>query len=292
MKLAEKVAVITGGGSGIGRAAAILMAQEGAKVAIIDRILETGQETVRQLTSEGGCGLAIAADVADSKHMQQAFETIFDEYQRIDIVFANAGINGVWSPIEEIEPDEWDRTININLTGTFLTVKYAVPYLKKQGGSIVITSSINGTRSFRKVGATAYACTKAAQVAFAKMLALELAPSQIRVNVICPGGVLTAIDQSTVKRHLDRILVPADCIKDVIPLTDNTAGSSEEIAQLVLFLVSDASSFITGTEVFNRQTYCSIKMLFFPKKVRSEDFSPLIWMRTKVLTTNLGTIHI
>ncbi|MCC3415996.1 MAG: SDR family oxidoreductase [Microcoleus sp. PH2017_29_MFU_D_A] len=250
MKLAEKVAVITGGGSGIGRAAGILIAQEGAKVAIIDRILETAQETVRELVNQGGCGLAIAADVADSKHMQQAFETIFDEYQRIDIVFANAGINGVWSPIEEIEPDEWDRTININLTGTFLTVKYAVPYLKKQGGSIVITSSINGTRSFRKVGATAYACSKAAQVAFAKMLALELAPSHIRVNVICPGGVLTAIDQSTVKRHLDRILVPADCIKDVIPLTDNTAGSSEEIAQLVLFLVSDASSFITGTEVW------------------------------------------
>ena len=250
MKLAEKVAVITGGGSGIGRAAAILMAQEGAKVAIIDRTLETAQETVRQLISEGGSGLAIAADVADSEHMQEAFEKIFDEYQRIDIVFANAGINGVWSPIEEIERDEWDRTINTNLTGTFLTVKYAVPYLKKQGGSIVITSSINGTRSFRKVGATAYACSKAAQVAFAKMLALELAPSHIRVNAICPGGVLTAINQSTVKRHLDRIPVPPDSIQDMIPLTDNTAGSSEVIAQLVLFLVSDASSFITGTEVW------------------------------------------
>ena len=250
MKLAEKVAVITGGGSGIGRAAAMLMAQEGAKVAIIDRTLETAQETVRQLINEGGSGLAIVADVADYQQMQQAFETIFDKYQRIDIVFANAGINGVWSPIEEIEPDEWDRTINTNLTGTFLTVKYAVPYLKKQGGSIVITSSINGTRSFRKVGATAYACTKAAQVTFAKMLALELAASQIRVNVICPGGVLTAIDQSTVKRHLDRISVAPDSIQDMIPLTDNTAGSSEEVAQLVLFLVSDTSSFITGTEVW------------------------------------------
>jgi len=250
MKLAEKVAVITGGGSGIGRAAAILMAQEGAKVAIIDRTLETAQETVRELVSEGGCGLAIAADVADSEHMQEAFETIFDKYQRIDIVFANAGINGIWSPVEEIELDEWELTINTNLTGTFLAVKYAVPYLKKQGGSIVITSSINGTRSFRKVGATAYACSKAAQVAFAKMLALELAPSHIRVNVICPGGVLTAINQSTVKRHLERIPVEPDALKDMIPLTDNTAGSSEEVAQLVLFLVSDDSSFITGTEVW------------------------------------------
>lgn len=250
MKLLDKVAVITGGGSGIGRAAAILMAKEGAKVAIINRTLDAGQETVRQLVDEGGCGLAVAADVADSGQMQQAFETIFEEYQRIDIVFANAGINGVWSPIEEIEPDEWDRTINTNLRGTFLTVKYAVPYLKKQGGSIVITSSINGTRSFRKVGATAYACSKAAQVAFTKMLALELAASKIRVNVICPGAVLTAIEESTTKRNLDRIPGADEFIHDLIPLTHNTAGSTEEVAQLVLFLVSDASSFITGTEVW------------------------------------------
>ncbi|MBE9184523.1 SDR family oxidoreductase [Microcoleus sp. LEGE 07076] len=250
MKLAEKVAVITGGGSGIGRAAAILMAKEGAKVAIIDLSLETAQETVCQLMNEGGRGLAIAADVGDTQQMQQAFKTIFDEYQRIDIVFANAGINGVWSPVEEISLNEWNQTINTNITGTFLTVKYAVPYLKKQGGSIVITSSINGTRSFRKVGATAYACSKAAQVAFAKMLALELAPCHIRVNVICPGGVLTAIEESTTKRHLDRIPVDRDYLQDMIPLTDNTAGSSEEIAQLVLFLVSGTSSFITGTEVW------------------------------------------
>lgn len=250
MKLAEKVVVITGGGSGIGRAAAILMAKEGAKVAIIDLILETAQETVCQLINEGGCGLAIAADVGHSGEMQQAFETIFDEYQRIDIVFANAGINGIWSPVEEIGLDEWEQTINTNLTGTFLAVKYAVPYLKKQGGSIVITSSINGTRSFKKVGATAYACSKAAQVALAKMLALELAPSHIRVNVICPGGVLTGINESTVKRHLDRIPVDRDCLQDMIPLTDNIAGSSLDIAKLVLFLVSDTSSFITGTEVW------------------------------------------
>ncbi len=250
MKLLDKVAVITGGGSGIGRAAAILMAKEGAKVAIIDRILDTGQETVRQIVKEGGCGLSVVADVGDARQMQQGFQTIVDKYERIDILFVNAGINGVWSPIEDLEPDEWDRTINTNLRGTFLTVKYAVPYLKKQGGSIVITSSINGTRSFRKVGATAYACSKAAQVTFAKMLALELAANKIRVNVICPGGVLTGIEESTTKRHLDRIPGSADFIHDMIPLTDDTAGSSEEVAQLVLFLVSDASIFITGTEVW------------------------------------------
>ncbi|MFM9266769.1 SDR family NAD(P)-dependent oxidoreductase [Tychonema sp. BBK16] len=250
MKLLDKVAVITGGGSGIGRAAAILMAKEGAKVAVIDRILDRGQETVRQLVDEGGCGLAVLADVGDVQQMREAFQIIVDKYQRIDILFVNAGINGVWSPIEELEPEEWDRTINTNLRGTFLTVKYAVPHLKKQGGSIVITSSINGTRSFRKVGATAYACTKAAQVTFAKMLALELGANKIRVNVICPGGVLTGIEESATKRNLDRIPGSADFIHDMIPLTDNTAGSSEEVAQLVLFLVSDSSIFITGTEVW------------------------------------------
>jgi NAD(P)-dependent dehydrogenase (short-subunit alcohol dehydrogenase family) len=250
MNLLDKVAVITGGGSGIGRAASILMAKEGAKVAIIDRVLDSGQETVSQLVNQGGSGMALAADVANSEQMQQAFKTIFDHYKQIDILFVNAGINGVWSPIEDLEPEEWDRTINTNLRGTFLTVKYAVPYLKKQGGSIVITSSINGTRNFRKVGATAYACSKAAQVTFAKMLALELAASKIRVNVICPGGVLTGIEESTTKRNLDRIPGAANFIHDLIPLTNNTAGSSEEVAQLVLFLVSDASMFITGTEVW------------------------------------------
>ncbi|NJL67118.1 MAG: SDR family oxidoreductase [Calothrix sp. CSU_2_0] len=250
MKLLEQVAVITGGGSGIGRATAVLLAKEGAKVAIIDQTPESGEETVSNIVNTGGIALAVTADVSEPQQMQQAFQQIFEKYQRIDILFINAGINGVWAPIEDIEPDEWDRTININLRGTFLTTKYGVPYLKKQGGSIVITSSINGTRSFRKVGATAYACTKAAQVTFAKILALELATSHIRVNVICPGGILTGINESTTKRHLDWIPGLPNFVKDNIPLTENTAGTSEDVAELVLFLVSDASRFITGTEVW------------------------------------------
>jgi NAD(P)-dependent dehydrogenase (short-subunit alcohol dehydrogenase family) len=250
MKLLDKVAVITGGGSGIGRATAVLLAKEGAKVAVIDRILETGQETVDNIVNSGGVALAITADVADSQQMKQAFQKIFDAYQRIDILFVNAGINGVWAPIEEIEASEWNKTIDINLRGTFLTTKYGVPYLKKQGGSIVITSSINGTRNFRKVGATAYACSKAAQITFAKMLALELAASHIRVNVVCPGGVLTGIEESVTKRDLDSIPIADEFIADDIPLTGNTALGSEQVAELVLFLTSDTSSLITGTEVW------------------------------------------
>lgn len=250
MKFLDQVAVITGGGSGIGRATAILLAKEGAKVAIIDLQIESGQETVSRIVNAGGVALSIAADVAETQQMQQAFQQIIDKYERIDILFVNAGTNGVWAPIEDIETDEWDRTIEVNLRGSFLAAKYAVSHLKRQGGSIVFTSSINGTRSFRKVGATAYACAKAAEVAMTKMLAMELASFHIRVNVICPGGILTGINNSTTKRHLDWIPDLADFIKDRIPLTGNIAGTSEEVAQLVSFLACDESRFITGTEVW------------------------------------------
>ncbi len=250
MKLLNKVAVITGGGSGIGRATAVLLASEGAKIAIIDCNIEAADETVNKIQHAEGIAIAIAANIADANQMQQAFQQIIDEFERIDILFVNAGINGVWAPIEDIEIDEWQQTIDTNLNGTFLTLKYAVPHLKKQGGSIIITSSINGTRSFRKVGATAYACTKSAQVTLAKMLALELAANQIRVNVICPGGVLTGIEESVTKRHLDWIPNLGEFIKDNIPLTKNTALGSEDVAELVLFLASDASRYITGTEVW------------------------------------------
>jgi NAD(P)-dependent dehydrogenase (short-subunit alcohol dehydrogenase family) len=250
MKFQDKVAVVTGGGSGIGRAAAMLFAKEGAKIALIDRTHERSQKTIDDIAKAGGFGLVTIADVANSLQMSHAFETIMDQYQRIDILFANAGVNGVWAPIEDIETDEWDQTINVNLKGTFLTAKYGVPHLKKQGGSMIINSSINGSRSFSKPGATAYACTKAAQVCFAKMLALELGDYQVRVNVICPGRVETEIEDSTTHRNLDKIWRSQERIQELIPLTNNQPGSPADIAELVLFLASDAARFITGTEVW------------------------------------------
>ena len=153
--------------------------------------------------------------------------------------------------MEELTPEEWNKTININLTGTFLTVKYAVPYLKKQpGSSVIITSSVNGTRVFSNTGATAYSCTKAAQVAFTKMVALELAEHRVRVNVICPGAIDTSIDENTERRNLEEIKEPVEFPEGKVPLTDGKPGTSEQVAQLVLFLASDASSHITGTEMW------------------------------------------
>ena len=250
MQLAGKVALITGAGSGIGQAAALLLAKEGAKIAALGRTEDELQETVAQIQDAGGEAIPVSADISQPQEMQQAVQQIENQWGRLDIVFANAGINGVWAPLEELEPEEWDKTINVNLKGTFLTVKYAVPHLKKQGGSVIVTSSVNGTRIFSNTGATAYSCTKAAQVAFTKMVALELAEHRIRVNVICPGAITTSIEENTQQRDLDKIREPVEYPEGKIPLRDGKPGSSEQVAQLVLFLASEASSHITGTEIW------------------------------------------
>lgn len=250
MQLTGKVALVTGAGSGIGKAAAQLFAKEGAKVAVLGRTKEELEETVAQIQGDRGEALSVVADISQPEQMQQATQQIVDQWGRLDIVFANAGINGVWAPLEELAPEEWDKTLNINLKGTFLTVKYAVRHLKKQGGSVIITSSVNGTRIFSNTGATAYSCSKAAQVAFAKMVALELAKHRIRVNVICPGAIKTDINESTEQRNLEQIREPVEFPEGKIPLTDGKSGTSEQVAQLVLFLASDASSHISGTEMW------------------------------------------
>jgi NAD(P)-dependent dehydrogenase (short-subunit alcohol dehydrogenase family) len=250
MQLAQRVALVTGAGSGIGKAAALLLAKEGAKIGALGRTQDELKDTVTQIQNAGGEAIPLAADISQPNEMQQAVQQLVDQWGRLDIVFANAGINGVWAPLEELEPEEWDKTINVNLKGTFLTVKYAVPHLKKQGGSVIITSSVNGTRIFSNTGATAYSCTKAAQVAFTKMVALELAEHRVRVNVICPGAISTNIEESTEQRDLDEIREPVEYPEGRIPLTDGKPGSAEQVAQLVLFLASDAASHITGTEMW------------------------------------------
>jgi len=250
MQLTGKVALVTGAGSGIGKAAAELMAKEGAKVALLGRSEEELEKTLAQIEDSGGTALPVVADISQPEPMQQAAQKIFDAWGRLDIVFANAGVNGVWASLEELAPEEWNKTININLTGTFLTVKYAVPFLKRQGGSVIITSSVNGTRVFSNTGATAYSCSKAAQVAFTKMAALELAEHGIRVNVICPGAIDTNINENTERRNLEEIQEPVEFPEGKIPLTDGKPGTSEQVAQLVLFLASEASSHITGTEMW------------------------------------------
>jgi NAD(P)-dependent dehydrogenase (short-subunit alcohol dehydrogenase family) len=250
MELTEKVALITGAGSGIGLATAKLFAREGARVGLLSRSSDEINQAASEIRAEGGVAIPLQADISKPDQMEAAVSKLVKEWGRLDIVFANAGINGVWAPLEELEPEDWDLTMDVNLKGTYLTVKYAIPHLKKQGGSIIVTSSVNGTRMFSNTGATAYACTKAAQVAFTKMVALELAKYKVRVNVICPGAITTDIQENTEQRNTEKEKEPVEYPEGKIPLTDGSPGTSEQVAELVLFLASDASNHITGTEMW------------------------------------------
>ena len=249
MQLEGRVALITGAGEGIGRAAALLLAKEGARIGALGRTREDLDKVVEEIRKAGGEGTVLLADISKPDEMEAAVEQLVKEYGRIDVVFANAGVNGVWAPIEELTPEEWDQTLGINLKGTFLTIKYTVPHLKKRGGSVIVTSSVNGTRIFSNTGATAYSTSKAGQVALTKMLALELAPSKVRVNVICPGAIETEIDENTEKRDLEKVQTPVEFPEGHMPL-ERGPGSAEQVARLVLFLASDASDHITGTEMW------------------------------------------
>jgi len=250
MTVRGKVAMVTGGASGLGKAAAERLAREGAKVAVLGRSADENQQVVDAINAAGGEAIPVDADISDPAVMQRAVEQVVGRWGRLDIVFANAGINGVWAPIEDLTPEEWQQTININLNGTFYTIKYATPHLKQQGGSIIITASVNGTRIFSNTGATAYSCTKAAQVAMAKMLALELAKHKVRVNVICPGAIESQIDENTEKRNVEREKEPVEFPDGQIPLTDGAPGKAEDVGDLVLFLASEQSKHISGTEIW------------------------------------------
>ncbi|RPF28339.1 SDR family oxidoreductase [Georgenia muralis] len=250
MRLDGKVALVTGAGSGIGRASALALAGAGAAVVVLGHRKEHADDVLAEIERAGGTGMAVGGDVADEAGMAGIVDQVDERFGRLDVVLANAGINGVWAPLEELTVDEWRTTIDTNLTGTFITVKYAAPLLRRQGGSVVITSSINGTRTFSNTGASAYSSSKAGQVAFAKMVAVELAQDRVRVNVICPGAIETEIDDNTEQRDLDDVQVPVEYPEGQIPLTHGRPGSAQQVADLVLFLASDASAHITGTEVW------------------------------------------
>lgn len=245
-----RVALVTGGGSGIGAAAARTMARQGAAaVVLVGRTADELDEVVTEIESAGGNALAITADVSDEQSLVEAYRTTTTEYGRLDVVVANAGVNGRWAGIDELTADDFRSTLDINLTGTFLTVKHAVPHLRRQGGSVIIVSSVNGTRIFSNSGASTYSSSKAGQVALAKMLAVELGPDRIRVNVICPGAVETEIGDNTEADNEDA-KIRVDYPEGNIPLTGSESGSAQQVGDLITFLASDASSHVSGTEIW------------------------------------------
>ena len=248
--LRGKVALITGAGSGIGKATAKLFGQAGASVAALTRSADEAGATCDEIRAAAGEAMAIVADVSDSTQLARGIQSIKDTWGRLDIVVANAGINGLWAPVDEISERDWQSVFDINLKGTFLTVKHAVPLLKERGGAIVIVSSVNGTRIFSNAGASAYATTKAGQLAFGRMMALELAKHRIRVNTVCPGAIATSIDDSTEKRDLARVREPVQFPEGSIPLTDGKPGTAGQVAELIWFLCSGMATHISGAEVF------------------------------------------
>ncbi len=247
---AGKTALVTGAGSGIGKSTAKLFAYSGARIAVLTRSRVEAEATCEEIRHGGGECLALATDISKGSEMEAAFDEIHRTWGRLDLVVANAGINGVWGPIDQIEEEEWEKVMNVNLKGTFLTVKHAIPLLKTGGGSIVIVSSVNGTRIFSNAGASPYATTKAGQLAFSRMMALELAKHRIRCNVVCPGAIDTHIDANTEHRNLEEARVPVEFPEGSIPLTRGGAGSAGQVAELIWFLSSDLASHVTGAEVF------------------------------------------
>jgi NAD(P)-dependent dehydrogenase (short-subunit alcohol dehydrogenase family) len=252
-----KVALITGGGSGIGEAACRTLVREGAAVAVVDYRLDAAEAIAKELTDAGGRAIAIQADVRKEPEMQAAVRRTVSELGGIPegqegglhFVFANAGINGMQCPIEEMTLEEWYATIDTNLTGTFLTVKPSIPHLRAAGGgSIAITASVNGTHLFSAAGYSAYSSSKAAQLAYGKMAAQELGRWDIRVNVIIPGAIRTNIGERTYRRNLEKTRWDLKMPERFPPHLGRPADASE-VADLVLFLASDESRYITGSEV-------------------------------------------
>lgn len=267
--LSGKVIVVTGGSEGIGLGIAKTVAACGASVAIISRDEEEMQDAVKAINeaaidsaagenagrgsriAPNGAAIYAKADVTQDGELKSAIRKIVDNFGQIDGLVANAGINGTWTPIDEMDPEDWRKTIDVNLTGTFFSIRHVVPLMRKRNsGSIVIMSSINGTRTFTNEGASAYASSKAGQLALGKMLALELAKSKIRVNVICPGGIQSQIHEKTEKENLDKIENPAEYPEGAIPLTGGKMGEPRDVAGITSFLLSDLASHITGTPVW------------------------------------------
>ena len=245
----DKVAFISGAGSGIGQAAASLLAQRGARVALAGRTPEELDEVAEDIGRAGGSAITVACDVSDEESVRSAVATTVEKWGRLDVVVANAGVNGTWAGIDDLTVDEFRSTLDINLVGTFTTIKYAVPHLRRRGGSVIITSSVNGTRIFSNSGASAYSSSKAGQVALAKMLAVELGPDKIRVNVICPGAIRTEISDNTSAEN-DDVKIAVEFPEGNIPLTGGESGSAQQVGELIAFLASDQASHISGTELW------------------------------------------
>jgi NAD(P)-dependent dehydrogenase (short-subunit alcohol dehydrogenase family) len=239
----NKVVLITGGTSGIGRATAVAFAREGAKVVVSGRRKAEGAETVALVEKAGGKGLFLQSDVSDEEQVKKLVATVVDHFGRLDIAFNNAGVEGV-APLTEATVEQYEKIFNINVKGVFLSMKYEIPaMLKTGGGSIVNTSSIAGTIGMP--GAGIYIASKHAVNGLTKTAALEVAKQGIRVNAVSPAAIQTDM--------LDRFIGDEEAAQKKAYFAGlhpvGRIGTPEEIASAVLYLSSPGASFITGHDL-------------------------------------------
>ena len=231
-----KVALITGGASGIGRGAAMVFSREGARVVVADILVEDGQETVRMVQEAGGHASFTRCDVSRSAEVRELIEKIVGEHGRLDCAFNNAGIEGKVSMTAEGSEDNWDQVMAVNLRGVWLCMKHEIPQMLKQGGgTIVNTASVGGLVGLQ--GLSAYCASKGGVIQLTKAAALEYARSNIRVNAVCPGGVKTGMSRRLAKQPQ---------IGDNVPAPMKRWARPEEVGEAVAWLCSDAATFVTG----------------------------------------------
>jgi NAD(P)-dependent dehydrogenase (short-subunit alcohol dehydrogenase family) len=234
-----KIALVTGGGSGIGRATALTFAREGAKVVVADVVVEGGEDTVGQIKAAGGEAMFVKTDVARAAEVDAVVKAAVATHGRLDCAFNNAGVEGMLQTTVEYGEAHWDRVLAINLKGVWLCMKYEIAQMLKQGsGAIVNTASAAGLVGFPHL--SAYVASKHGVVGLTKTAALEYAKAGIRVNAVCPGGIRTPMLERAFKM-MEGFAEAAVASEPVGRL-----GQPGEIAEAVVWLCSDAASFITG----------------------------------------------
>lgn len=245
-RLGGKVALISGAGSGIGRAAAQLFATEGAAVAVLDLRAEAADETVAKIVADGGRAVALVANVASAHEVEAAMAAAVSTLGRLDVVYNNAGVDSKGSVANATE-DDWDRAFAVNAKGTFLVSRAAVPHLIAAGGGSIINqgsvAALVGVPNF-----AAYCAAKGAVVALTRSMAVDLAQHQIRVNAICPGTVFTPLMEPMLRARGDGDL-QAGLAKTLLKYPIGRLGTPEDIARVALFLACDDAAFLTGSTV-------------------------------------------